>query len=90
MIKLEPFYIEVTPEDSEIVQKLLFKCGYRWTSDVYNEQVVRHLDKPILVTRTFSAYEIYYNYDNTYYTQEPRKLTIEQLINEIENKIDGR
>ena len=82
MIALEPFYIHVTPEESEIVQKLLFKCGYLWAGETSPEVILT--DKPILTLCVDSNIR-WVNYINE--NAEKRTITLEQLINEIESKL---
>lgn len=32
-MKIDPFKMKVTPAQSEIIQKILFKNGYKWADD---------------------------------------------------------
>ena len=82
MIKLEPFYIHVnSPEESEIVQKLLFKCGYGWQE--IPKQVLKHINATVL-TLCDDGY-IRWSDDCKY--QFKRTITLVQLISEIESQL---
>ena len=84
MIALEPFYIHVnSPKESEIVQKLLFKCGFRWAGD--SDPKVRLTDMAILVLTIYN--EILYCRSSDRKISGRRTITLEQLINEIESTL---
>ena len=82
MIKLEPFYIHVTPEESEIVQNLLFKCGYFWSNRPH--KMLKHLDKPYL--KIENSLSILSN-DGNSFCVGVRIITLEELILEIESNL---
>lgn len=49
------YVVLVNPEESETLQVLAFKCGYRWR---YGEgQIVSHLDKEMLMFTTGGSIE---------------------------------
>jgi len=56
--------MEVTPQQSEILQRELFKMGYRWWR--YNEENIKHIDKPYIYWDknpkdiSFSEYDVDY------------------------------
>jgi len=81
MIHLEDFYIHVTPEESEIVQQLLFKCGFFWTGEFRPEVMLT--EQPILVLINDI---IYFSRGNNM-DLERRTITLEELLNEIESKL---
>jgi len=82
MIHLEDFYIHVTPEESEIVQQLLFKCGYCWAANPPKQ--VKYLDSPYL---KIEPDKFILSNDGNYFEDGVRMITLEQLINEIEDKL---
>lgn len=40
-MKIEPFVIKVTPEQSKIIQEIIFKNGYSWAD---REKTVQYID----------------------------------------------
>ena len=84
MIELEPFYIHVnSPEESEIVQKLLFKCGYGWAGNLIPKIIQK--DKSILTLDSYK--EIRYCSKASSKLRDRRTIVLEVLITEIESKL---
>ena len=86
-MNLGKFYIEVTPEESVIVQQLLYRCGYRWSiNDGYPLEDCEpiYLNVPIIMS-LFTG-RIYHN-NLPPISSDIRELSLEELISEIEEKL---
>ena len=51
-MKIVPFKIEVNPEESEKVQRILFKNGYCWKD---GDTIISELNSPLLYFRRYSG-----------------------------------
>ena len=79
------FKIKVTPEESEVIQKLLFLAGYTWGN---GEVTVQHTD---------GTYYLYFNHKITYginvnnfNNHNNHNITFEEFINEIELELNEK
>ena len=83
-MKIEPFKIQVTPEQSAKVQNELFRKGFFWCSE--NDKVL-HTDVPYLMFRHClnGDLAIYYEYSEAAFEERKlREITFEQFMNEIQ------
>ena len=79
------FKIKVTPEQSEVVQKLLFLAGYSWLSGDKN---IKFTDKKYLF---FDCDHITTSSLDTYYIQDNNpEITFEEFITEIEIELNEK
>ena len=79
------FKIKVTPEESEVVQKLLFLAGYSWFS---GDKIIKFTDRKYLFfdcgdITTISLYTNYIQDNNT-------EITFEEFITEIEIELNEK
>ena len=84
------FKIKVTPEQSEILQKLLFIAGYKWcdgTTDVlYTEVPYLFFDDDNHINQVLRKS----NSENRFNEINHDEITFEEFINEIEIELNGK
>ena len=83
---MENFKIHVTPEQSEVIQKLLFILGYEWPDSKKN---ISNLDSSFLYiydTKKIRAGM----YSGIFLGHHNRELTFDEFINEIEQELNER
>ena len=85
---MENFKIHVTPEQSEVIQKLLFLLDFKWGY----EQRVRYLDKTYLfIDCNYKKIRMSNNDDMDFFNaHDNRELTFDEFINEIEQELNER
>ena len=86
------FKIKVTPEESEVVQKLLFLAGYTWFS---GSTVIRTTNSPYLFFDSSDVSNIvqdltYSKNECTFISENNPEITFEQFINEIELELNEK
>ena len=81
------FKIKVTPEQSEVLQKLLFLLDFKWGY----EQRVQYLDKTnLFIDCDFKKIRISNDDMDFFNTHKYRELTFEEFINEIEIELNEK
>ena len=86
---MRDFKIEVTPEQSEVIQKLLFLTGYSWCS---NDTNVQFIEKPFLFFHYYIGEqklfftECVFTYEASSYDE----ITFDEFINEIEIELNEK
>ena len=77
------FKIKVNPEQSDVIQKLLFLAGYTWSS---NDTNVQFIEIPFLLFHYYMGEQKLFlsrgrfTYEISYYDE----ITFDEFINEIE------
>jgi hypothetical protein len=83
---MENFKIEVNPEESEIVQKLLFLVGSRWAGSL-NIDVVDYTYEPYLYHQN-KILKYSGRYDPHYFREHTLdEITFEEFIDKIETEL---
>ena len=79
------FKIEVTPEQSEVIQKLLFIAGYSWFS---GDKIIKFTDRKYLF---FDCGHITTStYFGPNFNNPNPEITFEEFINEIEIELNEK
>ena len=85
------FKINVIPEQSEVVQKLLFLAGYTWRND---SKVVFFTEDPYLFFDDDNNHIIqvltYSKNECTFINNQNPEITFEEFINEIEIELNEK
>ena len=80
------FKIEVTPKESEVVQKLLFLAGYKWSSGDKN---IKFTDRKYLFFDCGHITTSSYFGSNFINNQNP-EITFDEFITEIEIELNEK
>ena len=83
---MEDFKIKVTPEQSEVIQKLLFILGYEWPDSKIK---ISHLDKSFLYVYDTEKIRTGINSEQ-FLRHHNRELTFDEFINEIEIELNKK
>ena len=85
---MENFKIHVTPEQSEVLQKLLFLLDFKWGF----EQRVQFLDKTnLFIDCDYKKIRMSNNDEmNFFNAHDNREVTFDEIITEIEIELNGR
>ena len=85
---MRDFKIKVTPEESEVIQKLLFLAGYSWRNT--NNINVKDTDKPFLYFD--EGILTWSNLESTFYSDiyDNPEITFEEFVNEIELELNNK